>query len=168
VEWRSMKRVLAAHGKGKEVEKRRPEEERDGEWEGGDRGGERGEEVGALCACKTSSRLSRHEESTYLSTIVALCIFEMIFSICDEGPCRAVELRRADSRLLIGEISGDSSAPEEEGVEEVEEEEERDEDKEEEGGVSIRVEGGGICKRGLRAARRATEAWREAGNLASL
>ena len=47
--------------------------------------------------------------------------------------------------------------------------EERDEDKEEEeGGVSIRVEGGGICKRGLRAARRATEAWREAGNLASL
>ena len=90
----------------------------------------------------------------------------MIFSICDEGPCRAVELRRADSRRLIGEISGDSSAPEEEGVEE--EEEERDEDKEEEGGVSIRVEGGGICKRGLRAARRATEAWREAGNLASL
>ena len=89
----------------------------------------------------------------------------MIFSICDEGPCRAVELRRADSRRLIGEISGDSSAPEEEGVEEVEE---RDEDKEEEGGVSIRVEGGGICKRGLRAARRATEAWREAGNLASL
>ena len=94
----------------------------------------------------------------------------MIFSICDEGPCRAVELRRADSRLLIGEISGDSSAPEEEGVEEEEEEEEeeREEDKEEEGGVSIRVEGGGICKRGLRAARRATEAWREAGNLASL
>ena len=92
----------------------------------------------------------------------------MIFSICDEGPCRAVELRRTDSRRLIGEISGDSSAPEEEGVEEVEEEEERDEDKEEEGGVSIRVEGGGICKRGLRAARRATEAWREAGNLASL
>ena len=95
----------------------------------------------------------------------------MIFSICDEGPCRAVELRRADSRRLIGEISGDSSAPEEEGVEEEEEEEEeeeRDEDKEEEGGVSIRVEGGGICKRGLRAARRATEAWREAGNLASL
>ena len=91
----------------------------------------------------------------------------MIFSICDEGPCRAVELRRADSRRLIGEISGDSSAPEEEGVEE-EEEEERDEDKEEEGGVSNRVEGGGICKRGLRAARRATEAWREAGNLASL
>ena len=87
----------------------------------------------------------------------------MIFSICDEGPCRAVELRRADSRRLIGEISGDSSAPEEDGVEE------RDEDKEEEeGGVSIRVEGGGICKRGLRAARRATEAWREAGNLASL
>ena len=86
----------------------------------------------------------------------------MIVSICDEGPCRAVELRRADSRRLIGEISGDSSAPEEEGVEE------RDEDKEEEGGVSIRVEGGGICKRGLRAARRATEAWREAGNLASL
>ena len=70
-----MKRVLAAHGKGKEVEKRRPEEERDGEWEGGgDRGGERTEEVGALCACKTSSRLSRHEESTYLSTIVTLCI----------------------------------------------------------------------------------------------
>ena len=99
----------------------------------------------------------------------------MIFSICDEGPCRAVELRRADSRRLIGEISGDSSAPEEEGVDEEEEEEEevveveeRDEDKEEEGGVSIRVEGGGICKRGLRAARRATEAWREAGNLASL
>ena len=98
----------------------------------------------------------------------------MIFSICDEGPCRAVELRRADSRRLIGEISGDSSAPEEEGVEEEEEEEEveveeeRDEDKEEEGGVSIRIEGGGICKRGLRAARRATEAWREAGNLASL
>ena len=95
----------------------------------------------------------------------------MIFSICDEGPCRAVELRRADSRRLIGEISGDSSAPEEVGVEEKEEEEEeeeRDEDKEEEGGVSIRVEGGGICKRGLRAARRATEAWREAGNLASL
>ena len=100
----------------------------------------------------------------------------MIFSICDEGPCRAVELRRADSRRLIGEISGDSSAPEEVGVEEEEEEEveeveeveERDEDKEEEGGVSIRVEGGGICKRGLRAARRATEAWREAGNLASL
>jgi len=48
-----------------------------------------------------------------------------------------------------------------------EEEEERDEDKEEDGGVSIRVEGG-ICMRGLRAARRATEAWREAGNLASL
>ena len=48
----------------------------------------------------------------------------MIFSICDEGPCRAVELRRADSRRLIGEISGDSSAPEEEGVEEEEEEEE--------------------------------------------
>ena len=94
----------------------------------------------------------------------------MIFSICDEGPCRAVELRRVDSRRLIGEISGDSSAPEEEGVEEEEEEEEeeREEDKEEEGGVSIRVEGGGICKRGLRAARRATEAWREAGNLASL
>ena len=105
----------------------------------------------------------------------------MIFSICDEGPCRAVELRRADSRRLIGEISGDSSAPEEEGVEEEEEGdedkeeeeevvevEERDEDKEEEGGVSIRVEGGGICKRGLRAARSATEAWREAGNLASL
>ena len=94
----------------------------------------------------------------------------MIFSICDEGPCRAVELRRADSRRLIGEISGDSSAPEEEGVEEEEEEEveERDEDKEEEGGVSIRVDGGGICMRGLRAARRATEAWREAGNLASL
>ena len=88
----------------------------------------------------------------------------MIFSICDEGPCRAVELRRADSRRLIGEISGDSSAPEEEGVEE----EERGEDKEEEGGVSIRVDGGGICMRGLRAARRATEAWREAGNLASL
>ena len=93
----------------------------------------------------------------------------MIFSICDEGPCRAVELRRADSRRLIGEISGDSSAPEEEGVEEEEEgEEERDEDKEEEDGVSIRVDGGGICMRGLRAARRATEAWREAGNLASL
>ena len=57
----------------------------------------------------------------------------MIFSICDEGPCRAVELRRADSRRLIGEISGDSSAPEEEGVEEEEEEEEeeREEDKEE-------------------------------------
>ena len=90
----------------------------------------------------------------------------MIFSICDEGPCRAVELRRADSRRLIGEISGDSSAPEEERVEE--EVEERDEDLEEEGGVSIRVGGGGICKRGLRAARRATEAWREAGNLASL
>lgn len=53
-------------------------------------------------------------------------------------------------------------------MEEEEGEEERDEDKEEEGGVSIRVEGGGICKRGLRAARRATEAWREAGNLASL
>ena len=88
----------------------------------------------------------------------------MIFSICDEGPCRAVELRRADSRRLIGEISGDSSAPEEEGVEE----EERDEDKEEEGGVSIRFEGGGFCMKGLRAARRATEAWREAGNLASL
>ena len=95
----------------------------------------------------------------------------MIFSICDEGPCRAVELRRADSRLLIGEISGDSSAPEEVGgeeKEEEEEEEERDEDKEEEGGVSIRVEGGGIFMSGLRAARRATEAWREAGNLASL
>ena len=46
----------------------------------------------------------------------------MIFSICDEGPCRAVELRRADSRRLIGEISGDSSAPEEEGMEEEEEE----------------------------------------------
>ena len=74
-----MKRVLAAHGKGKEVEKRRPEEERDGEWEGGDRGGERGEEVGALCACKTSSRLSRHEESTCLSTIVALCIWEIAY-----------------------------------------------------------------------------------------
>ena len=50
----------------------------------------------------------------------------MIFSICDEGPCRAVELRRADSRRLIGEISGDSSAPEEEGVEEEEKEEEEE------------------------------------------
>ena len=74
-----MKRVLAAHGKGDEVEKRRPEEERDRECEGGDRGGERGEEVGALCACKTSSRLSRHEESTYLSTIVTLCIWEIAY-----------------------------------------------------------------------------------------
>ena len=84
----------------------------------------------------------------------------MIFSICDEGSCRAVELRRADSRRLIGEISGDSSAPEEDGVEEEEEEVG--------GGVCIRGEGGGIRMRGLRAARRATEAWREAGNLASL
>ena len=48
--------------------------------EGGERGGERGEEVGALCACKTSSRLSRHEESTCLSTIVALCIWEIAYS----------------------------------------------------------------------------------------
>ena len=45
---------------------------------------------------------------------------------------------------------------------------EGEEDNEEEGGVSIKLEGGGICKKGLSAARRATEAWREGGNLASL
>ena len=66
-----------------------------------------------------------------------------------------------DSLLFIGEISGDDSAAEEE--EDVE-----DEDKEEEGGVSkSKVEVGGICKRDLSTARRATEAWSEGGSLAS-
>ena len=69
--------------------------------------------------------------------------------------CRALDLCLADSLLFIGEISGDDSAAEEEDVEGEEEKEEN----EEEGGVSKnKVEGGGICKRGLSAARRATEA----------
>ena len=68
---------------------------------------------------------------------------------------------RADSLRFIGEISGDESAAEEEDVE-------GEEDNEEEGGVSSKLEGGGICKKGLSAARRATEAWREGGSLASL
>ena len=79
----------------------------------------------------------------------------MIFSICVDDVCRALDLCLADSLLFIGEISGDDSAAEEEDVEG----EEDKEDKEEEGGVSKnKVEGGGICKRGLSAARRATEA----------
>ena len=89
----------------------------------------------------------------------------MIFSICVDDVCRALDLCLADSLLFIGEISGDDSAAEEEDVEGEEDEEEN----EEEGGVSKnKVEGGGICKRGLSAARRATEAWRVDGNLASL
>merc|ERR1719507_2902020 len=54
----------------------------------------------------------------------------------------------------MGEISGEDSAAEEEDVE-------GEEDKEEDGGVFA-------SKRGLSAARSATEAWREGGSLASL
>ena len=84
----------------------------------------------------------------------------MIFSICVDDVCRALDLCLADSLLFIGEISGDDSAAEEEDVEGEEDKEEEDkEENEEEGGVSKnKVEGGGICKRGLSAARRATEA----------
>ena len=70
-------------------------------------------------------------------------------------------MRRADSLRFMGEISGEDSAAEEEDVE-------GEEDKEEDGGVFAKLEGGGICKRGLSAARSATEAWREGGSLASL
>jgi len=96
-----------------------------------------------------------------LSTKVTLCTLVMIFSICVEQVCRALDLCRADSLRFIGEISGDDSAAEEEDVE-------GEEDKEEDGGVSAKIEGGGICKRGLSAARSATEACREGGSLASL
>ena len=79
----------------------------------------------------------------------------MIFSICVDDVCRALDLCLADSLLFIGEISGDDSAAEEEDVEGEEDKEEN----EEKGGESRnKVEGGGICKRGLSAARRATEA----------
>jgi len=71
-----------------------------------------------------------------------------------------------DSLLFIGEISGDDSAAEEE--EDVEDEDKEEEEKDEEGGVLNKVVGGGICKRDLSAARRATEAWSEGGSLASL
>ena len=55
VEWMSMKRVLAAQGRGEEVEKRRPEEEspeeEEEEGEGGDIEEEEGEkeEEGEIC-----------------------------------------------------------------------------------------------------------------------
>ena len=76
----------------------------------------------------------------------------MILSICVEGACLGLCL--VDSRRFIGEISGDDSAA--------------DEDWDEDGGVFAKLDGGGICKRGLRAARRATAAWREGDSFASL
>jgi len=94
----SMKRVLAAQGRGEEVEKRRPEEEspeveKEEEGEGGDRDREeegekegKGEDVeeGKICGCRVFSRLSKQEARTDLSTKVTFCTFEMIFSICAE------------------------------------------------------------------------------------
>ena len=64
-------------------------------------------------------------------------------------------MRCTDSLRFIRESSGDESAAEEEDAE----------GEEDEGG---KVSGGGICKKGLRATRSATEAWREGGSLASL
>jgi len=163
----SVKRVLAAQGRGEEVEKRIPEEESPEEEKAGEGGDseEEGEDVkeveGKIFGCRVFSSLSKQEVRRDLSTKVTLCTFVMIFSICAEEVLQALDLCRADSLRFIGEISGDDSAAEEDDVE-------GEEDKEEDGGVSGKVEGGGICKRDLRATRSATEAWREGGSLASL
>ena len=82
-----MKRVLAAQGRGEEVEKRIPEEEspeEEKEGEGGESEEEEGDDVkeekeeeGKIFGCRRFSSLSKQEVSRDLSTKVTLCTCEI-------------------------------------------------------------------------------------------